>query len=66
MKAADTSYLYLAEELTPDPLSAEDTPGIEVVRVPVTQVLELVTSGKIEDAKTIAGLLYYLEYRKSR
>ncbi|MCK4863749.1 MAG: NUDIX hydrolase, partial [Dehalococcoidales bacterium] len=27
-------YLYLAEDLTPDPLSAEDTPGIEVVRVP--------------------------------
>ncbi len=59
-------YLYLAEDLTPDPLSAEDTPGIEVVRVPVTQVLEIVNSGKIEDSKTIAGLLYYLEYRKNR
>ena len=59
-------YLYLAEDLTPDPLYAEDTPAIEVVRVPVTQVLELVNSGKIEDGKTIVGLLYYLEYRKSR
>lgn len=57
-------YLYLVEDLTPDPLSAEDTAGIEVVRVPVSGVRELVSSGKIEDAKTVAGLLYYLEYRK--
>jgi len=59
-------YLYLAEDLTPEPLSAEDTFGIEVVYVPFTQVRELVNSGKVEDSKTIAGLLFYLEYRKSR
>ncbi len=59
-------HLYLAADLTPDPLSAEDTAGIKVIRVPVTQVPELVNSGKIEDAKTIAGLLFYLEYRKNR
>lgn len=59
-------HLYLATDFTPDPLSAEDTAGIEVVRVPVTQVPELVNSGKMEDAKTIAGLLFYLEYRKNR
>ena len=58
-------YLYLATDFTPDPLSAEDTAGIEVVRVPVTQVPELINSGKIEDAKSIAGLLFYLEYRKN-
>jgi ADP-ribose pyrophosphatase len=59
-------HLYLVEDLTPDPLSAEDTAGIEIVRVPLAQVRELVTSGKIEDVKTIAGLLYYLEYRKKQ
>jgi len=58
-------HLYLATDLTPAPLSAEDTPGIEVVRVPITQVTELINSGKIEDSKTIAGLLFYLEYRKN-
>jgi len=58
-------YLYLAPDLTHDPLSAEDTAGIEVVRVPVTQVPELINSGKIEDAKSVAGLLIYLEYRKN-
>jgi len=59
-------HLYLATDLTPGQLYAEDTGGIEVVRVPVARISELVTSGKIEDAKTIAGLLAYLEYRKSR
>ena len=59
-------HLYLAADLTPSQLYAEDTGGIEVVRVPVVRISELVTSGQIEDAKTIAGLLAFLEYRKSR
>jgi ADP-ribose pyrophosphatase len=58
-------YLYLATELTPSQLYAEDTAGIEVVRVPITQIPELITSGRICDAKSIAGLLAYLEYRKT-
>jgi ADP-ribose pyrophosphatase len=59
-------YLYLASDLVPDPLIAEDTIGIEVKRVPPDRVETLVASGKIEDAKTIAGLLYYLKLRKNR
>ena len=57
--------LYLATDLEPGRLHAEDTEGIELVRVPVDQIRELVASGKIEDGKTIAGLLFYLEYRKT-
>jgi ADP-ribose pyrophosphatase len=57
-------YLYLATDLVPDPLSAEDTAGIEVVRVPLARATGLVASGKIQDAKSIAGLLFYLEYLK--
>jgi ADP-ribose pyrophosphatase len=59
-------HLYLATDLTPGQLYAEDTAGIEVVRVPVAQINDLVTSGQIEDAKTIAGLLAFMEYRKCR
>jgi ADP-ribose pyrophosphatase len=58
-------HLYLATELVPDPLSAEDTAGIKVVPVPVAQVPGLITSGKIEDAKSIAALLLLLERRKA-
>jgi ADP-ribose pyrophosphatase len=57
-------HLFLAEDLTSGRLYAEDTPGIEVVPVTVAEVPALITSGKIEDSKSIAGLLYYLEYRK--
>jgi ADP-ribose pyrophosphatase len=57
-------YLYLATDLTPGRLFAEDTESISVVRVPVSQILELITSGSICDAKSIAGLLTFLEYLK--
>ena len=58
--------LYLATDLVPARLYAEDTAGIEVVRVPVSKIAALATSDKIEDAKTIAGLLFYLQYLKTR
>ncbi|MFC1937764.1 NUDIX hydrolase [Chloroflexota bacterium] len=59
-------YLYLATELTHSPLHAEDTEEIELLKVPASQVAELVTSGRICDAKSIAGLCIYLQYRKAR
>jgi len=59
-------YLYLATDLTPGQLYAEDTESISLVRVPVSQVLELIASGRICDAKSVAGLFAFLEYRKER
>ncbi len=59
-------YLYSATDLTPSPLQAEDTESIQVVRVPVRQIRGLIKSGRICDAKSIAGLLAFLEYRKAR
>jgi len=53
-------HLYLATDLVPRRLEAEDTAGIEVVRVPPGDVFELIQSGAICDAKSIAGLLTYL------
>ena len=52
-------HLYLATDLTPNQLYAEDTESIKLVRVPVSQIPALITSGKICDAKNIAGLLIY-------
>jgi len=57
-------YLYLATELTPSQLYAEDTDEIELVPVPLSQIPELIASGRICDAKSIAGLLTFLEYRQ--
>ena len=57
-------HLYLATDLTPSRLHAEDTAGIELVPVPLAQIPELIASGRIQDGKSIAGLLYYLEWKK--
>ncbi|MFQ5996461.1 MAG: NUDIX hydrolase [Dehalococcoidales bacterium] len=59
-------HLYLATDLTPSRLFAEDTEEISLVRVPMTQIPDLITSGKICDAKSIAGLLIYLAYLKGK
>jgi len=59
-------YLYLATDLTPSPLHAEDTDNISLVRVLTTQIPSLIASGSICDAKSIAGLLTFLDYRASR
>jgi ADP-ribose pyrophosphatase len=50
-------HLYLATYLIPSRLEAEDTDEIEVVRVPLAKVSDLIASGEIADAKSIAGLL---------
>lgn len=54
-------FLYFADELTPARLFAEDTAGIETVRIRPEQVLPLIQSGDVCDAKSIAGLLLYLK-----
>jgi ADP-ribose pyrophosphatase len=53
-------YLYLATDLIPKQLYAEDTDEISVVRVLSKNIAGLIQRGEIEDAKSIAGLLQYL------
>jgi len=59
-------HLYLASDFIPSQLFAEDTEGIEVIKVPISQIPGLIASGSIQDAKSIAGLLAFLEYRTAR
>lgn len=59
-------HLYLAADFTSAPLHAEDTDNITLVRVSLAQIPSLITSGSICDAKSIAGLLVYLDYRKGQ
>ena len=57
-------HLYLAYDLIPDRLQAEDSDSIELVPVSLNQVAGLIASGDICDAKSIAGLLLYLSFKK--
>jgi len=53
-------HLYLATELIPAENAADDDENIELVRVPLTTAPELIASGEVCDAKSIAGLLIAL------
>jgi ADP-ribose pyrophosphatase len=57
-----TEYLhvFLATDLVPSQLTAEDTDEIELVPTPPGDIQRLIADGTLEDAKSIAGLLLYL------
>lgn len=59
-------YLFLATELTPMPLNAEDTAEIKLVPVPKNRIPDMIVSGEICDSKSIAGLLRYLHLNRNK
>ena len=63
-----TEYLhcFLATDLVPSRLIAEDTESIELVRVSPDQIPQLIASGEICDAKSIAALLSFLSIRQRK
>ena len=50
-------WVYLATELSEGKQLLEDDEILEVVRLPIADALEMITSGEIQDAKTIIGLM---------
>lgn len=50
-------WVYLATGLTATEQRLEEDEIVEIVRLPFSQVLTMVTSGEIEDAKTIIGIM---------
>jgi ADP-ribose pyrophosphatase len=63
-----TEYLhcFLATDLVPSRLVAEDTEDIELVRVSPDEIHRLIVSGEICDAKSIAALLMFLFIRQGK
>ena len=50
-------HVYLATGLTEKQQQLEEDEILEVVRLPIAEALEMITSGEIQDAKTIIGLI---------
>jgi len=50
-------WVYLATELSEGKQSLDDDEILEIVRLPIAEALEMITSGEIQDAKTIIGLM---------
>lgn len=50
-------WVYLATEMTMTKQQLEDDEIVEVVRIPFSQALQMITTGEIDDAKTIIGVM---------
>ena len=50
-------WVYLATELTETEQQLDDDEILAVVRIPFSQALSMITTGEIEDAKTIIGVM---------
>ena len=54
-------YAFLATDLDPAALDSDEDEFIEVVRVPLSGALDLIGSGQVQDAKSVASLLLALQ-----
>jgi len=62
-----TEYIhaYLATDLEPAPAGGGDEEEIQVLALPLAEVLRLVEAGELEDAKSVAALFLYLRLEGS-
>jgi len=57
-------YVYFASGLTAGDMALEAGEDIHVLRLTWPEALEMIRDGRIRDAKSIAGLLYYDTFRR--
>jgi ADP-ribose pyrophosphatase len=50
-------WVFLATELAEGKQRLDDDEFLDIVRLPIAEALEMITSGEIQDAKTIIGLM---------
>jgi ADP-ribose pyrophosphatase len=50
-------WVYLATELSEGTQKLDEDEVLDIVRLPIADALEMITSGEIQDAKTIIGLM---------
>ncbi|MDT8066572.1 MAG: NUDIX hydrolase [Terriglobia bacterium] len=55
----ETMTIFLAEELEPGKATPEEDEVIRARLVPLPKAVDMVMKGRIQDAKTIAGVLWY-------
>lgn len=59
-------HLFLARNLTPSPLYADDTDEIDIRTVSLSEALQMINHHQISDAKTVLGILKYANYENCR
>jgi ADP-ribose pyrophosphatase len=58
----ETMAIFAAEGLKPGPPQPEADEHIEARRFSQSEVLSMIRRGSVRDAKTIVGILYYLQF----
>jgi len=53
-------HIYLAENLKPGKMNLDEDENIEIVTLSIEEVLDKIKAGEIKDAKTIIGVLTYV------
>ncbi len=56
--------IYLARDIRPGAATPELDEQIEIVRMPLSQIMQMIDAGKIHDGKTIVGLSLYDRLRR--
>ena len=62
---AEWMQIYLARDLREGDAQPEADEQIEILRMPLSEALQLISDGKIHDGKTLVGLLLYDAARRS-
>ena len=63
-----TEYLhfYLASELEPAPLAPDADEDLKPISMTIDEVLTAIDEGRIQDAKTLTGILLWQRYQKKK
>jgi ADP-ribose pyrophosphatase len=56
---AETMQIFLAEDIRPGVAEPEEDEKIELLRLPLSELLHLIHNGKVLDGKTMIGILLY-------
>lgn len=49
-------HFFLAKDLRPDPLAADEDEHLEVIRIPIARIYQMAENGEIQDSKSLAAL----------
>lgn len=60
--SSEFMHVFLATNLTPDPLPGDEDEFITIERIPLDQVFTMVASGQVQDGKTLAALILARPY----
>lgn len=62
---AETMQIYLARDIREGAATPEDDETIEVIRLPLSEVLASIADNKIQDGKTLIGVMLYDSARRA-